>query len=219
MKTVSLHTRLLFATLIPVTSFVILFGIFTVMLRFQDIDDLQMRNAEVLVEKFRAEALGSSGPGQWREMTQAALESPYIRSISILDKDRQVVAHGGPLLKTVFGKLPAKTSFQNYPAPDGASYLLALSPFSYGSANYWLAIELRPAPFTIARYQSAIITSFSAFIMLFVLALILLVIWSASLMLTNLLKYGQIHHPEKTHPAAALLGRYRRWLSSLLRRS
>ena len=52
----------------------------------------------------------------------------------------------------------------------------------------------------------------------FVLALILLVIWSASLMLTNLLKYGQIHHPEKTHPAAALLGRYQRWLLRLLRR-
>ncbi|MDO8329045.1 MAG: response regulator [Fluviicoccus sp.] len=173
MKTVSLHTRLLFATLIPVTLFVILFGIFTVMLRFQDIDDLQMRNAEVLVEKYRTEAMGSAGQGQWREMTQSALESPYIRSISILDKDRQVVAHGGPLLKTVFESLPTKTGFQTYPAPDGANYLLALSPFSYGSANYWLAIELRPAPFTIARYQSAIITSFSAFIMLFVLALIL----------------------------------------------
>ncbi len=53
----------------------------------------------------------------------------------------------------------------------------------------------------------------------FVLALALIAIWAATLMLTNLLRYGQISHPEKIHPASALLRRYQRWLLRLLRRS
>ena len=52
----------------------------------------------------------------------------------------------------------------------------------------------------------------------FVLALILLVIWSASLMLSNYLRFGQIKHPEKRHPAPALLRRYQHWLLKLIRR-
>lgn len=52
----------------------------------------------------------------------------------------------------------------------------------------------------------------------FVLALALLVIWTAILMLSNYLRYGQFGHPDKAHPARALLRRYRRWLHRLLKR-
>ena len=53
----------------------------------------------------------------------------------------------------------------------------------------------------------------------FVLALALIVIWAGALSLTNLLRHGQLSHPEKPHPAPALLRRYQRWLLSLLKRS
>lgn len=173
MKTVSLHTRLLLATLVPVTLFVMIHGMLTVMFRFQDIDDLQTRNAGLLVEKYRLEVMATSSAAQWPGVLQAALESRYVRSIRVMASSKDTVAHAGPMLQVPVAVLPSAMTLRSTESPLGEVYLQAIAPFEYQGSKYWIALELRPAPFIIARYQSAIINSITAFIFLFVLALLL----------------------------------------------
>ncbi|HEX5359816.1 MAG TPA: response regulator [Fluviicoccus sp.] len=173
MKTVSLHTRLLLATLVPVTLFVTIYGVLTVLFRFQDIDDLQTRNAELLVEKYRLEVMGTPDPGQWQKLLQVALENRYVRSVSIVDGKLHSMAHAGPMLQVPMNNLPKDMSLRTAVSALSEQYLQALSPFTHNGRTYWIALELRPSPFVIARYQSVIITTLTAFIFLFVLALLL----------------------------------------------
>jgi len=174
MKTVSLHTRLLLATLVPVSLFVILYGVLTVMFRFQDIDELQTRNAELLAEKYRLAVIAADNPVEWPGVLQQALENKYVRAVSVLDGTGRSIAHAGPRLRVPQqGRLATGLELRSSQTSDGEHYLQAITPLQHRGETYWLALELRPALFTIARYQSMIMTSVSAFILLFVLALVL----------------------------------------------
>ncbi|HEX5278011.1 MAG TPA: response regulator [Fluviicoccus sp.] len=161
------------ATLVPVTLFVAIYGVLTVLFRFQDIDDLQTRNAELLVEKYRLEVMGTPDRTHWQKLLQDALESRYVRSVSVIDKNVLTVAHAGPMLQVPLDTLPKAMLLHSTISNQDEYYLQALSPFTHDGNAYWIALELRPAPYVIARYQSVIITTLTAFIFLFVLALLL----------------------------------------------
>lgn len=173
MKTVSLHTRLLFAAMIPVTVMVAAYGILTVMFRFQDLNDLQTRQAEILAEKYSLALQRSPGTGEWTPLLQQALESRYVKSLSVLAVDRKAVAQAGSTLRLPVRQLPKGQYLHSAEASDGEVYLQVIEPLQFQGETYWLAIELRPEPFAIARYQSVIITTISAFILLVVLTLLL----------------------------------------------
>lgn len=51
MTTISLHSRLLLATLFPTTFLMVIFCIFVVLFRFEDINNLQNETADILLSK------------------------------------------------------------------------------------------------------------------------------------------------------------------------
>ena len=161
-KTISLHSRLLIACMVPISILMILFSIFVILFRFQDIDSLKQDTAHTLLQKYSV-AIAQSEPAQWQNVLTAALNEKYIHSIDIFDRNGQKLHHAG--LKATLKVLdPVKLRSLG----DKASYLpyndaeIFLSPIQsiVTSDNkqraYWLSIELQPSIFTIARYESII---------------------------------------------------------------
>ena len=173
MKTVSLHTRLLLAALVPVTFFVILFSVLVVLFRFQDIADLQNRNAELLVEKYRLALLASPDPASWERLTRQALEDSDIRTICIRNSEGTSVVETAPRLSRDIPVLLPGSRPKPVDTGEGTIYFREVGTLTPGGSTYWIILELRQAPFLIARYQSVINISITAFALLFVLSLVL----------------------------------------------
>ena len=64
MKTISLHSRLLLACMIPTALLMVLFSVFVILFRFQDIDNLKQETAQILLGKYSL-ALSRAPLNQW----------------------------------------------------------------------------------------------------------------------------------------------------------
>jgi hypothetical protein len=85
MKTISLHSRLLLACMIPIAILMVLFSVFVILFRFQDIDNLKEETAKILLGKYSL-ALAQTPNTEWPTLINEALNEKYIRSIDIFDK-------------------------------------------------------------------------------------------------------------------------------------
>ena len=85
MKTISLHSRLLLACMIPTAVLMLLFSIFVILFRFQDIDNLKEETANILLGKYSLR-LAQNPNTAWPTLINEALNEKYIRSIDIFDK-------------------------------------------------------------------------------------------------------------------------------------
>jgi two-component system sensor histidine kinase BarA len=159
MKTISLHSRLLLACMIPIAILMVLFSVFVILFRFQDIDNLKEETAKILLGKYSL-ALAQTPNTEWPTLINEALNEKYIRSIDIFDKTAHKIAHAGPQ-STLKGLDPVKlsalhqtTSHLPYNNADIFLTPIDIPNISHKNANnYWLVIELQPAFFTIARYE------------------------------------------------------------------
>ena len=79
MKTISLHSRLLLACMIPTAVLMLLFSIFVILFRFQDIDNLKQETAQILLGKYSL-ALSRASLSQWQTLSSESLNEKYIRS-------------------------------------------------------------------------------------------------------------------------------------------
>jgi len=157
MKTISLHSRLLLACMIPTALLMVLFSVFVILFRFQDIDNLKQETAQILLGKYSL-ALSRAPLSQWQTLSTESLNEKYIRNIDVFDHHGQKVTHAGPnstLTVLDTKKISALKNKQSYLPYANAD--IFLTPVNHPQLStdkpYWLAIELQPALFTIARYE------------------------------------------------------------------
>ena len=163
-KTISLHSRLLIACMVPISILMILFSVFVILFRFQDIDSLKQETAHTLLQKYNV-AVAQTEPTQWQNVLTQALNEKHIHSIDIFDKNGKKLYHAG--LKSTLNVLdPVKLrslgdKISYLPYSDAEIFLSPIQALSTSSNSniitpYWLVIELQPSFFTIARYESII---------------------------------------------------------------
>lgn len=176
MKTISLHSRLLLACMIPTAVLMLLFSIFVILFRFQDIDNLKEETANILLGKYSLR-LAQNPNTAWPTLINEALNEKYIRSIDIFDKSGKKIAHAGPqsTLKALDPvKLSALNHKQSYlPYNNADIFLTPIDIPNPSPNNPWLVIELQPAFFIIARYEVIIGISIISFGFMTILMLVI----------------------------------------------
>ncbi len=175
MKTISLHSRLLLATIVPTAIFMAFFSITLILFRFEDIKTLETETAEILLGKYGLAVAAHSDERQLAAICQRALEEKYILAMSILTAKGDVLAHAGPQFKTpVLLQQSSATKNNTYQHDkDSDLFIQAVSPANDQQPQLWLALELRHSTFTIARYEAIIGVSITGFGLLAILALVL----------------------------------------------
>lgn len=166
-KTVSLHSRLLLASTVPTTILMIIFCIFVILFRFQDIDNLKSETADILLSKYSL-ALAKTPEYRWSTVLQDALNEKYLRSIDVFDATGVKLIHAGPNSKlnylepNILSKLHQKKAYLSYANTD--IFLIPITDPSLENAlPKWLSIELQPSFFTLARYEVVIGISITTF--------------------------------------------------------
>lgn len=169
MKNFSLHSRLLIASMVPVSILMIFFSFLVVLFRFQDIDTLKEETAHILLSKYSF-ALAQASQENWAALINNALEEKYLYSIDIFDSNGKNINHAGPhstlkiLNSSQLGLLKNKVNYLPYANADIFLHAIEIPQATpHLSQKHWLAIQLRPAFFTIARYEVVIGTSIISF--------------------------------------------------------
>lgn len=178
MKTVSLHSRLLLASIVPTTLFMTIFSIILILFRFQDIDSLKSESAEILLGKYALAIASKPETSAWSAITQTALEEKYISAIEIFDGQGHSLAHAGP--KFHYQLSPQQLTVPNpansvihFSNNNGELFVQPIISPNNSLSRHWLAIELRPSAFTIARYEAIIGVSITAFGLITILMLLI----------------------------------------------
>ena len=177
MKTISLHSRLLLATIIPTSIFMVLFSLILILFRFEDIQTLEHESAEILLGKYSLAIASQTDDSQLTAISQKALEEKHILALTIYDAQRRVLAHAGPQFSiqpalTKFKNTRTKTNPPNHYDLDSNLFIQAI-PVINSQSPKWLAIELRHSVFTIARYEAVIGISMTGFGLIAILTLLL----------------------------------------------
>ena len=174
MKTISLHSRLLLASIVPTGIFMAIFSILLILFRFEDIQTLEQESAEILLGKYSLTIASQSDSTQFNAIIQPALNEKYIHALSIVDAQGHVLAHAGPQLTTPLSltDLQPKNSKNKYPK-NSDLFVQAIPMFHTNHAQYWLVIELRQSVFTIARYEAVIGITIIGFGLVTILTLLL----------------------------------------------
>ncbi|PTQ89550.1 response regulator [Agitococcus lubricus] len=175
MKTVSLHSRLLLASMIPTALFMVIFSIIVVSFRFQDIDSLKTETGAILLGRYSVE-LNQISENQWATLLQHALEEPNLRSISLVNHQGQMIHHAGPQLSYPLANIQLpnnqKSSDYNH-IQQGATDIFIKATNQHIQQPLWLLIELNPNYFTIARYEALIGVTITAFGLITILMLLI----------------------------------------------
>ncbi|HNN27722.1 MAG TPA: response regulator [Agitococcus sp.] len=167
MTTISLHSRLLLATLFPTTFLMVIFCIFVVLFRFEDINNLQNETADILLSKYSYN-LTRTPEAQWQEVLEQALSEKNLHSIDIYGSSGIKLVHAG--LPSTLNQLPnelvkhlkAQKNPVVYPYRD--IFLIPINaPYLDQTNPKWLAIELQSNNFTLARYESVMTISITLF--------------------------------------------------------
>lgn len=176
MKTVSLHSRLLLASIVPTTLFMTIFSVILILFRFQDIDSLKNESADILVGKYALAIANQADKNQWPTLIQQGLEEKYIQTIGILNSQGQPIAHAGtqfqyPIATLSLSSIEKEKISLRY--HNNKSEIFIEPILVPNQAPYWLAIELKSSVFTIARYEAIIGISISAFGLITILMLLI----------------------------------------------
>ena len=174
MTTISLHSRLLLASIVPTGIFMAVFSILLILFRFEDIQTLEQESAEILLGKYSLAIASQSDSTQFNAIIQTALNEKYIHAMSIVDAQGHALAHAGPQLTTPLSltDLQPKNSKNKHPK-NSDLFVQAIPMLHINHAQYWLAIELRQSEFTIARYEAVIGITIIGFGLITILTLLL----------------------------------------------
>lgn len=162
-KTISLHSRLLLACMIPTSFLMVLFSVFVILFRFQDIERLKTETAHALLQKYSV-TIAQHPSTEWPLLLTDALNEKYIYSIDIFNEQGQKITHAGlnATLKTLNPSQLKTVKNQSYTLTY-ANANVFVTPIKFASQHYYLAIELQSALFSMARYESIIGISLIAF--------------------------------------------------------
>lgn len=174
MTTISLHSRLLLASIVPTGIFMAIFSILLILFRFEDIQTLEQESAEILLGKYSLAIASQSDSTQFNAIIQTALNEKYIHAISIVDAQGHALAHAGPQLTTPLSSTDLQPkNGKNKRNNNSDLFVQALPMFNTNHRQYWLAIELRHSVFTIARYEAIIGITIIGFGLITILTLLL----------------------------------------------
>lgn len=181
MKNWGLRSRAILFSALPTLIACILLGLFFVQQRFTEIDSDLEQKGKLIASTY---ALAFAPPLQRQDLSalqslgRNALEEHAVRSISVYDPPGNQLAHAGPLMKPLIGKLNLlKAGSENKESrlQFTAETLRILHPIfdSYQNTHEgWVEIELNLNDGMIAKYQSGLLALGAIFVALLLNAVV-----------------------------------------------
>lgn len=181
MKPWRLQTRLLLLVMIPVSSLVLILAASATMLRFHDIENLENERMLLLLEKyqFAFDTMRNISPDSLQNLALAALEEPNVRALSLLDENKKVLLHSGPVFRPLStGQvIELDDRLHRYVTPKRWIYVQKLKNPVLDTEHQlrpsWVLLEININELKLQKYQTLLFVSLLSVITLVLLGIFL----------------------------------------------